>query len=253
MHTHLVHQLDIDNLNAQLMKGSVNLGGVVSWKDHVTWDVQGRLDKINPKDDVLPQVVSDFLPPSLDAKIASKGTLEKGLHLTADLDFDRYEAWHLALDQNPEKNNKVQPMLMDVSWKNIDRAVPYIGWLSSASGDVKLALVEGQQDIHVATVVSQHEKATLPAGNYLAQLNFKNNNLNVPSFSYVAGKGSLSGNAVVELPDEKRQLKWKAALNAKDFNPQMVAEASPVNLLNGKLQAKWLCQTESANHSATGH
>ena len=64
-------------------------------------------DKINPKDDVLPQVVSDFLPPSLDAKIASKGTLEKGLHLTADLDFDRYEAWHLALDQNPEKNNKI--------------------------------------------------------------------------------------------------------------------------------------------------
>ena len=237
MHTDLIHQLDIDNLNAQLMKGSVNLGGVVSWKDHVTWDIQGRLDKINPKDDVLPQVVSDFLPPSLDAKIASKGTLEKGLHLTADLDFDRYEAWHLALDQNPEKNNKVQPMLMDVSWKNIDRAVPYIGWLSSASGDVKLALVEGQQDIHVATVVSKHEKATLPAGNYLAQLNFKNNNLNVPSFSYVAGKGSLSGNAVVELPDEKRQLKWKAALNAKDFNPQMVAEASPVNLLNGKLQA----------------
>ena len=53
----------------------------------------------------------------------------------------------------------------------------------------------------------------------------------------MAGKGSLSGNAVVELPDEKRQLKWKAALNAKDFNPQMVAEASPVNLLNGKLQA----------------
>ncbi|NEU33227.1 hypothetical protein GN156_21275, partial [bacterium LRH843] len=92
MHTDLVHQLDIDNLNAQLMKGSVNLGGVVSWEDHVTWDVQGRLDKINPKDDVLPQVVSDFLPPSLDAKIASQGTLEKGLHLTADLDFDRYEA-----------------------------------------------------------------------------------------------------------------------------------------------------------------
>ena len=115
MHTDLVHQLNIENVNGQLMKGSVNAAGVVSWKDHVTWDIQGRLDQLNPKDKLIPQVVQDFLPPSIDGKIASKGTLEKGMHVTALVDFDRYETWNLKLDQNSEKNKKVQPMLLDVS------------------------------------------------------------------------------------------------------------------------------------------
>ncbi len=65
MHTDLVNQLDITNLNGQVMGGAVNVGGVVSWQDHVHWDLQGRLDKINPKHKLIPQVVQDFLPVSL--------------------------------------------------------------------------------------------------------------------------------------------------------------------------------------------
>ena len=237
MHTDLVHQLNIENVNGQLMKGSVNVAGVVSWKDHVTWDIQGRLDQLNPKDKLIPQVVQDFLPPSIDGKIASKGTLEKGMHVTALVDFDRYETWNLKLDQNPEKNKKVQPMLLDVSWKNIDRAVPYVGWLSSASGNAKLTLADGQQNIHVATAITQHDKGMLPAGAYQAQLNLKNNTLNVPTFSYVANKGQLNGSAVIQLPDQKRQLKWNANLKAQDFNPQTIVPAAPVDQLNGSIQA----------------
>ena len=237
MHTDLVNQLDISNLNGQLMNGAVNVAGVVSWKDQVTWDVNGRLDKINPKDKLIPQVIQDFLPPSLDGKIASKGSLDKGLHLTALVDFDRYETWNLKLDQAEQKGNKPNPMLLDVAWQNIDRAVPYVGWLSSKAGDVKLALVEGSQDIYVATAVTKNDKGMLPEGFYKAKLNLKNNNLNVPSFSYVAAKGSLSGSGKVDLPTEKRQLKWNAILNAKDFNPQTVVDAAPVNLLNGQIKA----------------
>ncbi|MGE4315661.1 translocation/assembly module TamB domain-containing protein [Acinetobacter sp.] len=237
MHTDLVHQLDISNLNGQLMNGAVNVAGVVSWKDRVTWDMNGRVDKINPKDKLIPQIIQDFLPPSLDAKIASKGRLENGLHLTALVDFDRYETWNLKLDQDEQKGKKPNPMLLNVAWQNIDRAVPYVGWLSSKSGDAKLALVEGRQNIHVATAVSKNDKGWLPEGLYTAQLNFKNNDLNIPTFSYVAGKGSLSGSAKVDLPTKKRQLKWNAILNAKDFNPQTVAAAAPVNLLNGQVKA----------------
>ncbi|WP_180081762.1 translocation/assembly module TamB domain-containing protein [Acinetobacter sp. YH12201] len=237
MHTDLVHQLDISNLNGQLMSGAVNVAGVVSWKDHVTWDMNGRVDKINPNDKLIPQIIQDFLPPSLDAKIASKGRLQDGLHLTALVDFDRYETWNLKLDQAEQKGKKLNPMLLNVAWQNIDRAVPYVGWLSSKSGDVKLALVEGKQDIHVATTVTKNDKGRLPEGLYTAQLNFKNNDLNIPSFNYVAGKGSLSGSAKVDLPTKKRQLKWNAILNAKDFNPQTVAVAAPVNLLNGQVKA----------------
>lgn len=237
MHTDLVHQLDISNINGQLMNGAVNVAGVVSWKDRVTWDMNGRVDKINPKDKLIPQIIQDFLPPSLDAKIASKGRLENGLHLTALVDFDRYETWNLKLDQDEQKGKKPNPMLLNVAWQNIDRAVPYVGWLSSKSGDAKLALVEGRQNIHVATAVSKNDKGWLPEGLYTAQLNFKNNDLNIPTFSYVAGKGSLSGSAKVDLPTKKRQLKWNAILNAKDFNPQTVAAAAPVNLLNGQVKA----------------
>lgn len=66
MNTDLVHQLNITDFNGQVMKGAVNLKGLVNWKDHVTWDIKGRLDHVNPKDKAIPQVVQDFLPPSLD-------------------------------------------------------------------------------------------------------------------------------------------------------------------------------------------
>ena len=93
------------------------------------WDLTGRMNGIDPKHQRIPQVVQDFLPPSLDGNIASTGNLENGLHLTGLVDFDRYETWNIKLDQKPVKDNKAQPMLLDVAWKNIDRAVPYIGWL----------------------------------------------------------------------------------------------------------------------------
>ena len=78
---------------------------------------------------------------------------------------------------------------MNVAWSKIDRAMPYIGWLSSDSGQVDLTLRDGQQDIKVATKVYQHEQTLLPAGQYLATLNVKDNILNVPSFNFAAQKG----------------------------------------------------------------
>lgn len=237
MHTDLAHQLNIDQFNGQVMNGTVNAKGLVSWEKHVHWDVQGRLSKINPKDKLIPQVVKDFLPPSLDAKIASTGRLEKGLHLTGLVDFDQYETWNLKLNQNEAKPKQPQPMLLDVAWKNIDRAMPYIGWLKSDSGDVQIRLVEGQQNLVVSSAIGQHESALLPAGQYKAQLDIKKNILKVPSFSYVANKGSLSGQANVILPTDKTQLKWDAKLKAQDFNPQTVVAAAPVDLVNGQIQA----------------
>ena len=237
MHTDLVNQLDIEHFNGQLLDGAVNLAGVVSWKDHVTWDVNGRLDKIKPTDKIIPEVVREFLPPSLDAALASKGSLEKGLHLTADVNFDRFEKWHLALNQNEAKNNKSEPLDMNVSWSNMDRALPYIGWLKSDSGKVKLDLLDAQQNIQFNTFVKPHEKSALPSGLYDASLIVKDNNLNVPRFSFNAGNGGILGSAFVELPTEKRQLKWNALVDAKNFNPQTIVPAAPVNLVNGRVKA----------------
>lgn len=108
-------------------------------------------------------------------------------------------------------------MLLGVAWKNIDRAVPYVGWLSSKSGDVKLALVEGKQDIQVTTSIDKHDKAVLPEGLYKAQLNLKNNNLNVPSFSYVAGQGSLNGSAKVETTFRQASIEVECCFKCKRF------------------------------------
>lgn len=236
-HTDLVNQLNISNLNAQLMKGAANVTGVVRWKDNVQWDVKGRLEKINPKDEIIPQVVRDFLPISLDANFSSKGDLKSGLNVLGQVDFDKYETWDLNIKQPEKKGEKSEPLLMNVAWKNIDRAMPYIGWLSSDSGQVEINLNDAGQNIDVATVVRKHESGSLPAGQYNAQLALKDNILNIPVFNYQADKGSLNGRAVVELPAEKRQLKWNAVLNAQDFNPQSISSAAPVNLLRGMVKA----------------
>lgn len=237
MSTDLLHQLNVNNLNAQLMGGAVNLNGVVSWQDFVHWDVKGRLDRISPTDKIIPEVIREFLPTSLDADIASTGALEDGMKIGAQVNFDKFENWVLNLSQLEAKAKKEQPILMDVQWKNINRAVPYIGWLNSETGRVDLTLLEGQQNIHVDTHVRQNEKGFLPTGRYQAQLNLKGNDLHIPSFNYSENKGGLTGQAVVELPTEKRQLKWNALVNAQNFNPQSLASAAPVNLVNGQIKA----------------
>ncbi|OTG88309.1 hypothetical protein B9T31_01980 [Acinetobacter sp. ANC 4558] len=237
MHTDYIHQLDIKNFNGQLMQGSINLAGIVDWEKSVHWNLEGRLDHLDANDPIIPTIVKEFLPEKLNAKIASKGDLAKGLHVTGLVDFDEYETWDLSLNQNEAEPNKFEPMLLDVHWKNIDRAMPYIGWLKSNTGDVKIKLLEKQEDIQFSTTILAHEKSALPLGQYQAQLNIKENHLNIPTLSYVNGTGSLKGNAVVNLPTDKQQLKWNAALKATHFNPQSIAAAAPINLLNGELSA----------------
>ncbi|WAU74826.1 translocation/assembly module TamB domain-containing protein [Acinetobacter sp. TR11] len=237
METDLKNQLNIQDFNGQLMDGSIALKGLVNWHEHVSWDIKGRLDHLNPKDKTVPQIAQDFLPPNLDANLSSSGSLEKGLALSAQLAFDKYETWAVKLNQAASKDQKPQPMLLNVAWKNIDRAVPYIGWLSSEDGHTDIALKQGQQDIYVSTTVKPHEKALLPTGKYDARLDIKSNLLNVENFRYQAAKGSLSGQAKVKLPTEKQQLAWQAQLKAENFNPQTVVATAPVNLLNGDIKA----------------
>ncbi|UUM26829.1 translocation/assembly module TamB domain-containing protein [Acinetobacter colistiniresistens] len=237
MDTDLTHQLNIREFNGQLMGGTANLLGSVNWHDHVSWDLKGRLERLDPKDKTVPQIAQDFLPPNLDANLSSTGSLQKGLVVNAQLAFDKYETWAVKLNQDEEKDNKPQPMLLDISWKGIDRAMPYIGWLSSEEGHTNLTLKEGQQDIYVSTTIRPHEQALLPTGKYDARLDVKGDLLNVENFRYEAEKGSLTGQAKVKLPTEKQQLSWQAQLKAQDFNPQTIAAAAPINLLNGEIKA----------------
>lgn len=237
MYTDYVHQLNINQFDGRLMQGLVSASGLVSWEKTVHWDVQGQMKGMQPTDQVLPQAVRDFLPKNLDGSIGSTGNLEKGLHVTGAVKFDQAEAWDLKVDQAAEVNKKVQPMLLTIGWKNIDRAMPYIGWLNSDQGQVGLTLTNDKEDIQVSTTVKKHEQGLLPTGQYQAKLFFKNNDLNIPEFKYITEQGGLTGQALVALPTDKRELKWNALLNAKNFNPQSITENSPVDLINGSLQA----------------
>lgn len=223
-------QLDIKNFNGQVMGGDFTLKGMLNWKKGLIWDAQGRLNHLSA--DTVPETVRPFLPTDLSGKFGSTGSLDKATKLNAFLDFDHNESWKLGLDQEDKK-----PLHLDVRWANMNRAMPYIGWLQSPTGQADIVLKNDQQDIQVKTNIQQHDKGTLPAGEYQAVLNLKNNDLNVPEFKFLTKEGGLTGRATVLLPTEKRQLKWNADLSAKNFNPQTVAPTAPVNLLNGGVKA----------------
>ncbi len=236
MHTDYVRQLDVQSLTGQVMSGTVKLAGILGWKDAVTWKANGRIERLNPKDKIIPQVIRDFMPPTLDANIASSGTLANGLQVKGQIDFDRYENWSLTLNQAQQTTAKAKPMFLDIGWQGIDRAVPYIGWLSSDSGQLKMTLLPGRQDMLLSSVVRKHQQGRLPTGHYQARLNLNNNRLNIPAFTFQQEQQRVTGTGSVILPSEKRQLQWNADLQAKDFDLQTVVAQAPVNHLNGRVK-----------------
>ncbi|KAA8734793.1 hypothetical protein F4V57_03260 [Acinetobacter qingfengensis] len=235
-------KLQIDQFIGEVMNGEINLAGVVDWQKGVNWNIQGNMQGISPKNQNIPEVVRDFLPPNINGAIASKGTLDKKSEIAASIDFDKYEKWQINLVQN-SNDKKQQPWLINVAWNNFDREIPYVGWLKSQKGQVDLTLSDRGDDIVLATDIEAHEKSSLPAGHYAGVLNYAKNILNIKSFAYSQGQSKLLANAVINLPTEKTQLKWQANLNTQQFNPQTVLSALPVNLLNGSLKANGYANT----------
>lgn len=233
-------QLNIEDFQGQLMKGQLDLAGVLSWQDGVKWDISGNMQGINPKDPVIPAVVSDFLPQNVSGLISSTGSLKNGLDILATVDFKGNEKWNIHLTQGTQKQ---APMRLNAKWKQFDRELPYIGWLTSQQGDVDLTLSGSGQDIKVATQVAKQEKSMLPWGSYEAILNFNNNVLSVKDFVLQQNEGRLFGQAVLNVPTENTQLSWKANLNADKFNPQNIAAAAPLNRVDGKIIANGYAKT----------
>lgn len=237
MNTDLVHQLNINHLNAQILQASINLAGVVNWEKALRWDVKGQIQQGNWDKKLIPAEIKDFLPANLDGKVAVAGHLDQGLQLKAMLDFKHYEKWNATFSQKQAQGKSVEPMLLNLQWQKMNRALPYIGWLNSPQGEAKIKLLKQQQNIQLATQVVQHEKSLLPKGNYQAQLSLKNNDLNISSFIYADGSSRLKAKAVLKLPHDKQQLKWNAELDAQQFNPHAIIDAAPINWLNGRIKA----------------
>lgn len=237
-----VKQMNINQFNGQLMGGQINLSGILNWEKALKWDIKGQLSGLKASEKSIPESIREFLPPTMDGKLGAAGHLEAGTHLNAFIDFNQYESLKLNLDQKEDQIGKdgkpvVQPLDLHVSWANMNRALPYIGWLNSPTGDAKINLTDKKNTIAVQTTVIQHEKSLLPGGKYQADTIMQGDDIYIPNFSYLTDKGSLNGQAQVGLPTDKRELKWNAALNAKNFNPQTVSPAAPFDQLNGFIKA----------------
>lgn len=243
LYTNYTEYLDLHKFDGQLLDGQVNFAGRVSWKDDVNWNIKGKLSQLQPTDKLIPQAVRDFLPKSLDANLASTGSLSQGVKVAANVDFVKNEQWKVVLTQKEEKDKKPEPMLLAVQWQGIDREMPYIGWLKSQKGEANIRLADNRQDIVVSTSIQANEKSMLPVGDYQTKLNIINDNLNIPTFSYKNMASRLNATAFIELPTEKRQLKWNALLDTQQFNPQVIVPAAPINLLNGRIKANGYAKT----------
>ena len=237
MHTDFSTGLTIKQLKTDLMKGQVNLSGVLDWENEFKWNARGRLDKIHLDHPQLPEFIYDFLPKDLDGRISSSGVYADHLTANVNLDFDRYESWSLQAKQKIE-DEREHPMQLQVRWKDINRDMPYVGWLNSPSGQVAFNLQNELKDINLNAHILQHDKGMLPAGDYRGILNYNNDKVSVKNFALIEGQGSVIGQADILLPTEKRPLEWNAKLTAKQFNLAQAVSGAPVVDLNGQLYLK---------------
>ena len=239
LHTNF-KQLDIQRLTAQLMGGNLDVGGVVNWQNQVSWDVKGRLNDLDREQEVIPEAVRDFLPQVLNANIASQGTLKDGLKLSANVDFDGLEQWQLnmsppkteVIDQKKQSINRLL-----VSWKGLDRAMPYIGWLKSPQGQADIALHQNRQIIGVNADIRKDDRSFLAGGNYTAGIAVQDQNVAIRNFQLKSTQGQLFANMAIQLPNDKRNLKWQADVRTQDFNPQQIHSAMPLQRLTGTVKA----------------
>lgn len=235
MHTDLVHQLNIERFNGQLMDGEINLDGQVGWHKQLSWQIQGRTQNLNRAHNSVPSAIRDFLPSNLNAAFSSKGQRNSAFNAAAQVKFDQFETWNLTLKQRIAK--KPQPLFVNVAWLNFDRSLPYVGWFKSPQGDVALTLQPNQQAIQLKTSIAANENSQLPAGTYSASVRRNGSVVNISSVKLQTTQGDLVGQAKVVLPQAQKPLLWSAQLQAKAFNPQQINTSLPFNLFNGQLTA----------------
>lgn len=243
MFTDFVHGLDIHQLSGQVLEGDLELAGRLDWSKGFRWDVKGQTQAIQAQSAHVPQTVQDFLPQDLTAKLASTGEFSPALKLSAEMEFANAERWHVQLQPKSASTQNDQPLHLDVRWANIDRRMPYIGWLKSQQGQLKLDLLKQQQHIQFSTEVQHDAQSQLPQGRYQATVQIKDQLLSIPTFQYQAGMSQLQGQAQVHLPTPKQSLRWTAQLQANAFNLQQALPQAPINNLQGQIKASGYAKT----------
>lgn len=243
MNVDYLHQLNIKQFIGRLMGGQVDLKGILNWDKALKWDINGQLNGFKAQDKAIPAQIQPYLPPVISGPLGVTGSLDQGLHLKAFVHVEHYESLQVQLNQAEQKAKApAEPLNVDIGWSGINRSFPSIGWLNSPQGQAKIRLVGDETDLSLSTQIQKHAQTLLPAGAYQAQAILKGEQVDVSEFKLITPKGGLNAKAHVDLPTKKRELKWNAALTAKNFNPQTVSAAAPVNLINGVINANGYAQ-----------
>lgn len=230
-------RLDIRALNGRLMNGTIQTQGNVNWDQHLTWDITGRATGLNSQDKTVPEAIRGYLPAVINGKLSSKGDFDQIPHLFAALKLDSGETWLAGMAREGSIANIAKPLWVDARWKNINRALPSVGYVNSPQGRALINLPKDKLNADINAVIAESKTGVIPTGQYVAVLNKSSNVLTLPKVTYKGSAGDLQGNAVVTLPQGKQSLKWQANLNTQDFNPSALVAAAPFNRLTGAIQA----------------
>ena len=229
--------LDIRALNGRLMDGTLQTQGMVSWQNHVHWDITGRANGLNSQDKTVPEAIRGYLPPVINGNLYSKGELSAIPHLYAAVQLDSRETWLAGIARKGSLGNSAQPLWIDAHWKNINRKMATVGYLNSPTGHAVLSLPQNRLNANVNVSVGESKDGILPAGRYHALIHKKNNLLDIPEIRYQGSAGNLLGNANVKLPQGKQGLQWQAKATTQNFDPSQLVAAVPFKRLNGTINA----------------
>ncbi|MBF7687110.1 translocation/assembly module TamB domain-containing protein [Acinetobacter rathckeae] len=233
-----VHQLNIKQFTGQLMGGTLDLNGVLNWDKALAWDIKGTLQGLKATEKSIPQQLQAYLPPNMNGKLGATGSLDQGMHLNAFVDFDKYEKIQLKLNQAVQQDpKKAPPLNVLVNWQNMNRSFPSVGWLNSPQGEATIRLSDQNTELSASAKIVQHAQSVLPEGLYQTKAMLKGDHVDVSELKLVTPQGGLTGQAQVDLPTKKQQLKWTAQLFVKNFNPQTVSASAPLDVLNGEIHA----------------
>lgn len=229
--------LDIRALNGHLMDGTLQTQGMVSWQNDVHWDISGRANGLNSQHPSVPQAIRAYLPPIINGNVYSKAELTDIPHVSASVKLDSGETWLAGIARQGSLGNSAEPLWIDARWKNINRKMPVVGYLNSPAGGALLSLPKNRLNANVNASIAASTGGLLPAGQYHALINKKNNLVDIPQVRYQGIAGNLQGNANVKLPQGKRELQWQAKVMTRNFDPSQLAAAVPFKQLNGTINA----------------
>lgn len=234
MYTNFTDKLNIHYLTADIYDGQIQLNnGELNWSDtqNLKWKTQATFDGIKIPEQLLANNIQQFLPKKMSGEVYSTGSFKDSVITQNQIRFSNNEQWNVQY-----KQASPQVHIVDVAWNNINREFPYITGLTSQQGNAQVVLANDYQDVDFKTHIQHYDGSFLPTGNYQGHLTLKNNVLNVSRFNYQQHNAQVNGTAQVLLPTDKQALHWSADLDLKNFNPQLINNAVPVDMVNGQVR-----------------